>query len=408
MLKLYNTMTRSLMEFKQRNKNEVKIFTCGPSIYRRPHIGNYRTFLYEDVLIRYLEYLGYKVNRIINFTDVEDKMIEEARGKEFKALRDKISEYFYKETELLNIKLPQKIPASSTTVDEAVRLIKVLLDKGYAYWHNGNIFFDPLKFKGFGKLFRLDMKKWPAQKKRFKRDTYTGRRWNLGDFILWHGVKNDDIFSWDTELGKGRPSWNIQDPAVVCKHLGYEIDINCGGIDNLYRHHDYNIAVIESVSGKEYANYYLHGEHLMVNGRKMSKSRGNILYPEDILKKGFKPYHLRFFLIYRHYRKRLNFRDDFFKKSSKYLDSFRVAVSNLLNKPPDEKSHDNKGIELIKKIQSNFETHMNNDLHLGDAFDEILKVINQIVKKQNTLSSSALTELKNMLKRINSVFQFMF
>ena len=136
-------------------------------------------------------------------------------------------------------------------MEQAVHLIRELLEKGYAYRYKADIFFDPLKFEGFGKLFRLDMSKWPKTKKRFKQDTYPGRRWNLGDFILWHGCKNRDKVCWDTEIGKGRPSWNIQDPAMISETLGYSLDIFCGGIDNLYRHHDYNIAVMESVSGEE-------------------------------------------------------------------------------------------------------------------------------------------------------------
>ena len=282
-MKIYNTMSRSVEQFKSRGKGRVKIFTCGPSIYRRPHIGNYRTFLYEDILVRYLEYQGYEVDRIINFTDVEDKTISEA-SKEKSSVKDiteNAAEFFYREAEDLKIRLPLDIPKSSTSVNEAAMIIARLIEKGYAYRHGDNIFFDPLKKEDFGKLYRLDMSKWPEKKMRFKKDTYNGRRWNRGDFILWHGYTGGDEPFWDTPIGKGRPSWNVQDPAMIVKHLGDQIDINCGGIDNIFRHHDYNIAVMEAYTGKSFANYYMHGEHLFVNGKPMSKA-GEHLYPEHI------------------------------------------------------------------------------------------------------------------------------
>lgn len=284
-------MTKKLDLFTPRESGRVKIFTCGPSIYQRPHIGNYRTFLYEDILVRYLEYCGYEVERIINFTDLEDKTIEESliQERKLEEITSDVAEHFYRETVDLGIKLPPEIPASSTSVPEAVGIIKTLMEKGHAYRHGEDIFFDPLTYPGFGRLFGLDMSKWPDKKVRFRRDTYNGNRWNRGDFILWHADRGEHVHFWDTAIGRGRPSWNVQDPAMIIKHLGEQVDINCGGIDNIYRHHDYNIAIMEALTGKEYARYYLHGEHLVVDGRTMSKSRGNILYPEEVYKLGYTP-----------------------------------------------------------------------------------------------------------------------
>jgi cysteinyl-tRNA synthetase len=288
MIELYNTMSRRKEAFKPLNRNEVKMFSCGPSIYRRPHLGNYRSFLWEDVLQRYLEYLGYRVQRILNFTDVEDKAVAEAEKEEttLSELTNKVANQFFKDAGDLRLKLPPDIPRSSTSVDQAVELIQVLLKKGYAYWYGKDVFFDPLKCDNFGRLYRLDMSRWPKKKKRFRRDTYPGRRWNYGDFILWHGCNEGDRICWDTEIGRGRPSWNIQDPAMITKHLGFQVDLCCGGVDNLYRHHDYNIAIIEAVSGGIFADCWIHGEHLLVEGKKMSKSRGNIIYPEDLAGRG--------------------------------------------------------------------------------------------------------------------------
>jgi len=316
-LVLYNTLTKKKERFEPKEHELVRIFTCGPSVYRRPHIGNYRTFLYEDILQRYLELLGYRVKRVINFTDVEDKAITEAaeKGISLEELTRPIVEQFHRDCEKLHIKLPPSIPRSSTSVEQAAELIGILLDKGMAYRHQGNIYFDPLKYPKFGELFGLDMRKWPKKTVRFSKDTYNGLRWNLGDFILWHGYRDGDKVFWDTKIGRGRPAWNVQDAAMIYQEHGTEADICCGGIDNLYRHHDYNRAIMEAVSGKEFAHYWLHGEHVVFNGKKMSKSMGNVAYPQDFLDNGYSAEDLRFFLISGQYRKRLNYTENNFKKA---------------------------------------------------------------------------------------------
>ena len=410
MLQLYNTMSRGKEVFHPLKKGEVKIFTCGPSTYRRPHIGNYRTFLYEDILVRYLEYLGYDVRRVINFTDIEDKMLEEAVevGRKPEDIAAEVADFFHAEADLLAIKLPLNIPRASTSISQAVHLIQKLLKKGIAYWHEGNVFFDPLKFEGFGKLFRLDMSSWPKKKVRFKKDTYNGRRWNRGDFILWHGYTNGDLSYWDTEIGRGRPSWNIQDPAMVTENLGYQIDINCGGIDNIYRHHDYNIAVIESISGKEYANFYLHGEHLIVDGKTMSKSRGNILYPGDVLGRNFKLYHLRFFLIYSHYRRRLNLTDEKLQRAVEYVDSARDLIQRLLGQTRENSAADVRQQDadrIITAIRQEFEKHMNDDLSVGRAVDGVYKKLRTLNDRCFPLQQEAAQRLGGELSRIDTVLQ---
>ena len=410
MLRLYNTMSRSKENFRPLKEGEVKIFTCGPSTYRRPHIGNYRTFLYEDILVRYLEYLGYEVKRTINLTDVEDKMLEEAvaLGKKPEQIAAEVAEHFHRETEILKIKLPPKIPRASTSIDQAVHLIQELLKKGLAYWHENKVFFDPLKFKGFGKLFRLDMSKWPKQKVRFKKDTYNGRRWNRGDFVLWHGYQEGDLSYWDTELGRGRPSWNIQDPAMVTESLGFQIDINCGGIDNIYRHHDYNIAVIESLSGKEYANYYLHGEHLVIDGRTMSKSLGNIRYPEDLLNRHIQTHHLRFFLIYTHYRRKLNLTDTSLTRSAEYIDAIRSLIRKLVQQPGPASNRnpgDPPAKKVIEGIRRCFESQMNDDLSVGRGVDGIYKMLRKLESSFFPLTPEAVRQLTTELSAIDTVLQ---
>ena len=413
-VKLYNTMNRQKDVFKPMEPGRVNIFTCGPSTYRRPHIGNYRTFLYEDVLVRYLIHAGYAVKRVINFTDVEDKTIVEAenKGRNVEEITAEVHKHFFRETELLGILLPDEIPRSSTSVDQAVEITMDLIQKGVAYWYKGSVFFDPLKYKGFGRLFGLDMSVWPKKPIRFKKDTYEGRRWNRGDFILWHGDvdQTDETAYWMTEIGPGRPSWNIQDPAMILQQIGTQIDINCGGIDNIYRHHDYNIAVMESFSGKTFANYFLHGEHLIVDGVAMSKSRGNILYPDDLVDQGYEHKHLRFFLTYKHYRSKLNFTAKTFKDASAVLDNFRSRLDTILGGQSAQGKQSETIDTLIASIPDTFAKYMDDDLRLGDAFDAVYALLGRIEQALDgeAISKTSADSLVARMKEVDEVFGVIF
>ena len=412
MLNLYNTLAGRTELFNPIEDKEVKMYTCGPSTYMRPHIGNLRTFLYEDILERYFEYLGYKVTRLMTLTDVEDKAIAEAKKENItiEELTNRNEKLLCHDFEFLRIEIPNYMVRASTVVYHAVRMIKVLILRGYAYWHNHdrkkNVYFDPLGFQGFGKLAKLDMSHWPKRRKRFHKDTYPGTPWNKGDFILWHGCAEDDA-CWETEIGRGRPAWNLQDAAIVTKHLGYTLDVAAGGIDNLARHHDYTIAVAEAVSGKQFARYWLHGGHLFVNGKKMSKSKGNVYYVSDIAAKGYEGTHLRFFLIYRNYRKRLNFTWEKLAKKSHKLNQFKIMVQDLKKA---KSSSNGKAKLLIAKIVSNFERNMNNDLNVKAAFDAVFAVVVKLqqLKKNDCMSAEEADVAINKLKDIDRVLKVIF
>jgi cysteinyl-tRNA synthetase len=414
LLCLYNTLTRKTDQFKPLEDMLVKMYTCGPSTYQRAHIGNYRTFLYEDILQRYLEYLGYTVTRLITLTDVEDKAIAEAKKEQLSVeeLTQRNEIVFFRDFELLKIKVPDYTVRASTVVDQSATLIRTLVEKGYAYWHRHegaeNAYFDPLKFKGFGKLAHLDMSKWPRKKRRFHLDTYPGTPWNRGDFVLWHGCKKGESVCWDTEIGRGRPAWNIQDAAMVTKHLGFAIDVACGGIDNLVRHHDYTLAVAEAVSGKAFARFWLHGVHLLVDGKKMSKSRGNVYYPADLMAKGFREDHVRFFLIYGQYREKLNFTWEKLAETSRKLDAFKGMVEDLEKAGAVNSSGTAK--RLAVRIVSSFEACMDDDLGVKAAFDELFSVVSALheVKKQGKLGSEDAKAAVANLKKVDSVLQVIF
>jgi cysteinyl-tRNA synthetase len=411
MLRIYNTMNRRKEPFRPRIPGVVKFFTCGPSTYQRPHLGNYRTFLYEDVLTRYLEYRGCRVERVLPFTDVEDKAIAQA-GKERVSLPDltgRVAEIFYREACLLRMKPPTWNPRSSTTVEYAVEVIERLLAKGVAYRYGPDIFFDPLKFPSFGKLFRLDMSRWPKRKRRFKKDTYPGVQWNYGDFILWHGAREGETVTWDTRLGRGRPSWNAQDPAMAIPFLGNQIDIHAGGIDNLWRHHDYNLAIVESLTGREYARYWMHGGHLLIGGKKMSKSRGNIVYLSDLTAKGVTPEEVRFFLIYGHYRDRMDLTDGNLDRAREALKQLK-ALAVEISRGAEESSGPPHGPVPVHPLEDVFRERMDDDLDVEGAVDGISGSLRALaaLKARGKLPRKDTAATLATLRRIDGVFQAIF
>ena len=410
-IKFYNSLSKKIDTLNFKENTEVKMFTCGPSIYRKPHIGNYRTFLFEDILQRYLEYSGYKVKRLMNFTDIEDKAIEEARlkGITVKELTQEIAILFLEDLKLLNIKVPTFIVRSTEAIEEIICIISKLLEKEHAYYYKGDIYFDPTKFKGFGKLYGIDMTKWPKKKIRFKRDNYSYNMWNLGDFILWHSCKDENYPCWDAPIGRGWPAWNVQDPGIILHSLGTKVDICCGGIDNRLMHHDYNIAIMESYSGEDFCPYWLHGHHLFVDGKKMSKRKKNILYIEDLIEKGYSTKEIRFFLIYSHYSEKMNFTYRKFEKVSKKLNMFLEMISNIISKKNIEYSTPEVP-KLIETISPIFEKNMGNDLNVKNAFDNVFEIIKELnsLKMDGKISDKDSSRINDIIHKIDEVLKVIF
>jgi cysteinyl-tRNA synthetase len=405
MLRLFNSYSKKVEKFRPVNKKLVTIFTCGPSVYQRSHIGNLRTFLFEDVLVRYLEYSGYKVKRGMNFTDLEDKAIREALNKNM-TMRDLTRanmKSFISEMKLLRMKAPDYLPVASEHVDEMALIIGQLVSEGHAYWYEGNVYYDPLTFDGFGKLYGLDMSSWPEKKKRFHQDTYPGIQWNRGDFILWHGYRPGDPFFRETPVGKGRPSWNVQDPALVSLHFDETLSIYCGGIDNLFRHHDYSISILESVKPYPMARFWLHCHHLVVRGQKMSKSRGNIYYTDTLSKLGYTAEEIRFFLIYGHYRKQLSYSDRAMQRVAERLRDLRKIVKGIQKRAGRGHREDSA---VSKTLLRMFTSHMDNDLDVKTAFNDLHRALTDIDTDRLTKETAAGTIA--VLKKIDSVLQVLF
>jgi cysteinyl-tRNA synthetase len=404
MLRVFNSLGKKMEIFRPVDPHCIDVFTCGPSVYQRSHIGNFRTFLFEDILIRYLEYSGFKVKRGMNLTNIEDKAFEEAqkRKRSVKELTEENIKVFFWDMKVLKIRMPDYLPRASETVDEAVEIIKELLSRKIAYWYRGNVYFDPLKYPRFGELYGLDMTKWSKKRRRFHKDTYPGMRWNLGDFILWHGDKGGDL-SWDTPIGRGRPSWNIQDSSAILKHYHKTLSLYCGGIDNLFRHHDYSRAIIESVRPYPMARFWLHGHHLVVEGQKMSKSKGNIYYVEDLIKNGYTADEIRFFLIYGHYRKKLNYTKKKMESAVEKLRDLKRRAKAIGRKAETTSKVDRK---MSKRVKDGFTREMDDDLNVERAFDQLYEFMKEI--KVETLKPETASGLIKGLREVDEVLRVIF
>jgi cysteinyl-tRNA synthetase len=405
MLKLHNTASQQLETFKPVNPQKVSVFTCGPSIYRRAHIGNFRTFLYEDVVVRYLEYLGYTVERGMNITDLEDKALLEAKkqGRPLHEITKENIGQFVEEMALLRIKHPDHLANASDHVDDAAALIQTLIDKGFAYWHDGNVYYDALKFADFGKIANLDLSDWPEETRRFHLDNYPPNRWNKGDFILWYGEKKAAGIDWETSLGRGRPAWNVQDASIIVGTMDEPLSIYCGGVDNLVRHHDYSVAIIEAARDYEMARYWLHGGHLLSNGHKMAKSLGNEYYTSTLLDMGYSAEEIRFVVINYPYRQELDFSLELMAQSSERLRAFRAQASALREAAKNAAA---QSPAPKASLLTAFETHMNEDLNVQAAFAALEQELAGM--HPAALSASEAAGAVAALEKIDTVLQVIF
>ena len=333
-LNIFNTLTRKKEEFKPINPKEVGMYTCGPTVYNYAHIGNWRAYVFADLLKRFLIYSGYTVQHVMNITDVEDKIIREvkAQNKSLKELTEFYTGEFFKGRDALNI-LPANIYTKATDyIDEMVKLIKKLEDAGYAYrTDDGSVYFNIHKDVDYGKLshFKLSDLKENAEG-RLKKDEY--EKENAQDFALWKGLTEDDgeVF-WETDLGKGRPGWHIECSAMSMKNLGESFDIHTGGVDNIFPHHENEIAQSECATGKSFVKYFMHNEHLLVNGIKMAKSAGNFYTLEDLIKKGVDPIAFRLWLYTSNYSTKTNFTIETVMGSQTALARLKESVIALGN-----------------------------------------------------------------------------
>jgi len=382
-------MSRKKEVFKPIHKGEARMYTCGPTVYSMPHIGNFRSFFMGDMIRRYLEYIGYKVKYVMNITDIDDKTIRDSKkeGISLKEFTEKYTKEFFKGLDMLNIKRASEYPRATEHVQDMIKITRSLVKKGYAYVKLGSVYFDISKFKDYGKLSKIDLSNIEIGA-RVDVDEY--EKDNPQDFALMKKSNTEEIrrgIYYKTEWGNVRPGWHIECSTLSMKFLGETFDIHTGGVDLIFPHHENEIAQAEAYTGKKFVNYWVHGEHLIVNGQKMSKSLGNYFTLEDIIKK-LSPEVVRYMFISTHYRKKLNHTDEFVENAKRNYEKLKETFDriNFFLKSADTKKtkFDDKFLEKLSKIKERFIEAMDDDfntpLALG-VFHELSKEINRYLEK---------------------------
>ncbi|MGI6595290.1 MAG: cysteine--tRNA ligase [Elusimicrobia bacterium] len=400
MIQLYNTLTKKKEPFKPLKDGVAGLYTCGPTVYDLAHIGNFRAYVFEDLLHRYLEYSGFKVLRVMNITDVDDKTIKgsQAEGKSLTEYTDRYISAFIEDMEQLRLKKPDYLPRATEHIPEMVSIIKKLLEKGYAYRKDDSIYFSISKFPSYGKLASIDLSEI---KPGVRVDVDEYEKEDVRDFALWKEEK-ENVF-WDTELGRGRPGWHIECSAMSMKYLGESFDIHTGGVDNIFPHHENEIAQSEAATGKKFVNYWLHCSHLLVNNEKMSKSKGNFHTLRDLLNKGHNPIAIRYLLLSTHYRDPLNFTDKSLVQAENTVKNYN-AFYQAMDFCKTEKE-DNSIRPAIEKARKVFTEGLNEDLNISLALSGIFNLIKtaNIALTDGAIGVKEAADIKSFLEEIDSV-----
>jgi cysteinyl-tRNA synthetase len=333
-LRLHNTLTGSKETFEPLETGRVRIYTCGPTVHDRIHIGNFRTFLFEDVLRRYLRYAGYQVTQVMNITDVEDKIIRKAReaGQSIAAYTAGFTARFFEDLQTLGAEEAEHYPRATAYIPQMVSLIRRLSELGHTYERDGSVYFRIATFPGYGKLSKIDLS-GSRDGVRIDADEYDKE--DPKDFVLWKAAKPGEDF-WESELGPGRPGWHIECSAMAMALLGETFDIHAGGVDNIFPHHENEIAQSESATLRPFARYWLHAQHLMMGDRKMAKSLGNFVTLGDLLDLGYDPMAVRYLLIAAQYRTSLQFTEAALGQAGAALERLRTFQGRLRELSPSE------------------------------------------------------------------------
>lgn len=379
-MRIYNTLTRSVEEFVPNNPNEVKMYTCGPTVYHFAHIGNLRAYIFEDVLEKTLNYLGYNVKRCMNITDVghltsdsdsgEDKMLKGAK-REHKSVMDIAKFYtekFKDDLFLLNIKWPEIVSNATDNISEYIKIIEQLLDKGYAYRNGGNVYFDTSKLADYYKLTNHKIDEMVVGVREGVEEDSCKR--NQADFVLWFTKSkfDDQELKWDSPWGVGYPGWHIECSGISMKYLGDYLDIHCGGVDNIFPHHTNEIAQSEAYLGHKWCNYWVHGEHLNDSTGKMSKSKGEFLTIDLLVNKGYNPLSYRFMCLNASYRKVLVFSYD-------ALDNAENTYLKLKNKVLSIEDNGEFQQDEFDNYNDKFKKYIGDDLNTANAITLIYDVL---------------------------------
>ena len=397
MLKLYNTMGRKLEPFEPMRKGEVKMYTCGPTVWNYAHIGNFRTFVFEDVLRRHLKFKGYKVTQVMNITDVEDKIIKGMKEfhKPLKELTEFYEAAFLEDLDTLKAERAEFYPRATEHIPEMVSLIKTLQKKGYAYSApDGSIYYAVSKFRDYGALsgVKLDSLRSAG---RVSSDHYEEKQ-EASDFALWKAwVPDDGDVFWENELGKGRPGWSIECSAMSMEYLGETFDIHTGGVDHRFPHHENEIAQSEGATGKKFVNYWLHSEFLSVSGEEMHKSAGNFITLRELIRQGWDPMAIRLFLISARYRDPIDLTESALSQARSQRDRLQEFIARLRGVTTPGAAGGEAGQEFL----ADFEEAMDDDLNTPRAFAALFAFL----KKVNTMIDDGSIGRQGALKTIEAL-----
>ncbi len=405
-LRVYNTLTRRKEMFKPIKKNQVTMYTCGPTVYGIPHIGNYRSFLTSDLIRRYLEFKGFNVKLLMNITDIDDKTIRDS-GKEgisLKEFTERYTKIFFEDLETLKIKKAFLYPKASEHFEDMAKIVKTLVERGYAYEKLGSIYFDISKSKAYGKLSKVDL---DAMKPGARVDVDEYEKENPRDFALLKRSTTEELkrgIFYDSEWGKVRPGWHIECSTLSMKYLGESIDIHTGGVDLVFPHHENEIAQSEAYTGKPFVKYWLHTEYLQVNGEKMSKSLGNFITLRDLLKKGYDPKAIRYVLLSAHYKSTLNFTDESIKDAEKTVSNLNDFVDRI-DKMKVKGKYNQELSKKVDEARSKFENFMDDDFNIPQALTAVFELIHETNKMvdRGDISQENLKEVYNQMMEFNKV-----
>jgi len=404
MIKIHNTLTKKIEEFKPIENGRVKMYVCGPTVYNYIHIGNARPAIFFDTVRRYFEYRGFEVTYVQNFTDVDDKMIERAKteGVSVKEIADKYIKAYLEDTKKVNLKEEGMIrPKATEHIKEMIKSIKILEEKGYAYESNGDVYFDVEKYKDhYGQLSGQKIEDLKAG----ARVEVTDLKKSSVDFALWKKAKEGEL-SWGSPWGKGRPGWHIECSAMSQKYLGDSFDIHGGGQDLIFPHHENEIAQSKCSYGGDYAKYWMHNGYINIKGEKMSKSKGNFFLLRDILEK-YQGKVVRFFMLSSHYRKPIDFSDvelEMAKKAISRIENTMMTILEKLDEKTKENSENDNGVELKKVLENTkkkFVEAMDEDFNTAQA----IGVLFELIKETNKFMEERISEKGKQV--LEEVFEF--
>jgi len=372
----YNTLGRHLSQLETEFPGEVRMYTCGPTVYNTAHIGNLRTFLFEDVLRRSLHFLGWRVEQVMNLTDVDDKTIEGAAsaGTSLAEFTQPFIDAFFVDLDRLHMQRAEHYPRATEHVDEMLELVQKLVEKGYAYESDGSVFFRIGEDEDYGKLSGFDLSQ-VRQGERVASDDYDKE--DVRDFVLWKGAKEGEP-AWDSPWGPGRPGWHLECSAMGMKYLGESFDIHCGGVDNIFPHHENEIAQSESATGKPFVHTWIHAEHLIVDGEKMSKSLGNFYTLQDLVDRGASLRALRYQLLSVHYRKKLNFTFDGLADAGAALKRLDEMRFRLLHAAESLDDTDSVMGPVCERLNQEFGDALANDLNTSEALAALFGFVREV------------------------------